>query len=83
MSYRILDMIKTKHNLFKKYLNNRTKENYDIYKAKRNKIKREIDKAKKQHYYTLFKECKNDPKKIWKEINILSKQNSKGKIYSS
>ena len=79
MSCRILDMIKTKHNLFKKYLKNRTQENFDIYKAKRNKIKREIDKAKKQHYYTLFKNCKNDPKKIWKEINIISNKTQRAK----
>ena len=72
MNYQILDMIKTKHRLFKKYLKTKTRENLNAYKAKRNKIKREIEKAKKQHYYTFFKNCKNDPKKIWKEINILS-----------
>ena len=79
MNYQILDMIKTKHKLFKKYLKNKTSENLDAYKAKRNKIKREIEKAKKQHYYTLFKNCKNDPKKIWSEINTLSNRNHKPK----
>ena len=79
MNYRILDMIKTKHQLFKKYLNNKTPENLNAYKAKRNKIKREIEKAKKQHYYTMFKNCKNDPKKVWKEINILTKKKQRQK----
>ena len=79
MNYIILDMIKTKHQLFKKYLKNKTQGNLDAYKAKRNKIKREIEKAKKQHYYTLFKNCKNDPKKVWKEINLLSKKGLKPK----
>ena len=79
MNYRILDMIKTKHQLFKKYLKNKTAENLNNFKTKRNKIKREIEKAKKQHYYTLFKNCKNDPKKIWKEINTLTKRKQKPK----
>ena len=72
-------MIKRKHKLFKKYLKNKTVANLDAYKAKRNKIKREIEKAKKQHNYTIFRNCKNDPKKIWKEINILSKKSPKPK----
>ena len=72
-------MIKTKHQLFKKYLKNITPENLNVYKTKRNKIKREIEKAKKQHYYTLFKNCKNDPKKVWKEINKLSNKRQKTK----
>ena len=79
MNYQILDMIKTKHKLFKKYLNNKTLENLEIFKAKRNRIKREINKAKKQYYYTFFKNCKNDPKKIWKGINILSNKSQKAK----
>ena len=53
-------MITTKHRLYKKYLNDKSSENLSAYKAKRNKIKREIEKAKKQHYYQLFKKCKNN-----------------------
>ena len=52
MNFTILDMIKTKHKLYKRYLNNKTPENLNAYKEKRNKIKREINKAKKQ--YILF-----------------------------
>ena len=79
MNFQILDMIKTKHKLFKKYLENRTPANLEIFKAKRNKIKREIDKAKKQYYYTLFKNCKNDPKKVWQEVNKITKKTQKAK----
>ena len=79
MSFQILNIIKTKHKLFKKYLNNKSPENLNAYKTKRNKIKREIEKAKKQYYYNLFNNCKNDPKKIWKEINILTKKGCKVK----
>ena len=71
MNYQILDMIKTKNKLFKKYLKNKTSENMNAFKAKRNKIKREIEKAKKQYYYTFFKNCNSDPKKIWRGINEL------------
>ena len=79
MNYQILDMIKSKHKLFKKYLENKTPQNMNAFKAKRNKVKREIDKAKKQYYYTFFKNCKNDPKKIWKGINELSNKCHKTK----
>ena len=45
MNYQILDMIKTKHKLFKKYLSNKTPENLSAFKTKRNQVKREIEKA--------------------------------------
>ena len=40
LNYQILEMIKSKHKLYKKYLNNKTPENLSNYKNKRNKIKR-------------------------------------------
>ena len=79
MNYQILNMIRNKHKLFKTYLSNKTQANLIAFKAKRNKIKREIEKAKKQYYYNLFENCKNDPKKIWKEINVLTKKDQKAK----
>ena len=48
LNYQILEMIKSKHKLYKKYLNNKTPENLSIYRNKRNKIKREVEEAKKQ-----------------------------------
>ena len=79
MNYQILSMIKKKHQLFKKYLNNRTPENLGLFKTQRNKIKREVEKAKKHYYFSFFKNCKNDSKKIWKGINALSNRNAKVK----
>ena len=63
MSHEILSMIKEKHKFFKKYLKNKTPENLSLYKEKRNKIKREVEKAKKQYYHTYFNNCKYDVKK--------------------
>ena len=77
MNFYILDMIKTKHKLFKKYLNNKTPENLMAYKNKRNNCKKEIEKAKKQYYYIFFKNCKKDPKKIWRGINDLTNKSQK------
>ena len=77
MNFYILDMIKTKHKLFKKYLNNKTPENLTAYKNKRNNCKKEIEKAKKQYYYNFFKNCKKDPKKIWRGINDLTNKSQK------
>ena len=79
MNYKILDMIKTKHKLFKKYLNDKTAENSSAFKTKRNQVKREIEKAKKQYYFTFFKNCKNDSKKIWNGINEISNKSQKKK----
>ena len=79
MNFHILDMIKSKHKLFKRYLNYETPENLSAYKTKSNKIKKEVEKAKKQYYFNLFKKCKNDPKKNWKEINSLMKKNKNAK----
>lgn len=79
MNFYILDMIKNKHKLYKKYLNHKTPENLNDFKTKRNKVKREIEKSKKHYYYNLFKKCKNDSKKIWKELNTLTRKKSKVK----
>ena len=79
MNFHILDMIKNKHKLFKKYLNNKTPENMMAYKNKRNNVKKEIEKAKKQYYYSFFKNCKNDPQKIWRGINKLTNKSQRAR----
>ena len=85
MNYIILDMIKTKHQLFKKYLKNKTQGNLDAYKAKRNKIKRKIEKAKKQHTTTHYsKIVKMIPKKYGKKsICCPKKVRSQNLLYQS
>ena len=77
MNHIILDMIKVKHKLYKKYLDNRTPENLSIYKLKRNKVKREIEKAKKQYYFQFFKKVDQNPKKTWEALGSLTNKNKK------
>ena len=77
MCQEILSMIKEKHKYFKRYLKNKTPGNLSLYKEKRNKIKREVEKAKKQYYYTYFSNCKNDIKKTWQGLNTLTNRNVK------
>ena len=79
MNHIILDMIKVKHKLYKKYLDNRTPENLSIYKLKRNKVKREIEKAKKQYYFQFFKKVDQNPKKTWEALGSLTYKNKKSK----
>ena len=77
MNFHILGMIKTKHKLLKKYLNNKTSENLITFRNMRKNVKKEIEKAKKQYYYSFFKNCKNDPKKIWRGINKLTNKSER------
>ena len=79
MNHLILEMIKVKHRLYKKYLENRTPENLSVYKSKRNKVKREIEKAKKQYYFQFFKKVDKNSKKTWEAVGSLINKNVKAK----
>ena len=79
MNHVIFDMIKVKHKLYKKYLDNRTPENLSIYKLKRNKVKREIEKAKKQYYFHFFKKVDRNPKRTWEALGSLTNKIKKSK----
>ena len=77
----ILNSIKRKHSLFKKYINcsdqNQKKHLYGEYKFLRNRINIIINDSKKQHYINFFHDSNTNLRKVWqgiKEIiNIKSK----------
>ena len=77
----ILNSMKRKHSLFKKYINcsdqNQKKHLYREYKFLRNRINIIINDSKKQHYINFFHDSNTNLRKVWqgiKEIiNIKSK----------
>ena len=79
INHPILEMIKVKHELYKRYLVNRTPENLSVYKSKRNKVKREIEKAKKQYYFQFFKKVNKNAKKTWEAVGSLINKNAKSR----
>ena len=75
-------LIKKKNKLFKR--KKRQPNNEDIrasYNELRNKVNRELDKAKKAHYTSYFKENNKNSKKIWDGIkSIINTKNPKSTI---
>ena len=49
------------------------------YKLKRNKVKREIEKAKKQYYFQFLMKVDQNPKKTWEALGSLTNKNKKSK----
>ena len=60
-------------------MNNKTPENLSNYKNKRNKIKREVEKAKKQYYFEYFKKANNNSKKNWDAVGSLINKRKKAR----
>ena len=78
MNHEILN-IKIKHKLYKKYLDNKTRENLSAYKLKRNKVKREIKKSKKQYYLQFFHKVNGNSNNTWEAVGSLINKNRKSK----
>ena len=75
----VLTQIKKKHKLYKKYLGNKTNENYECYKLQRNTVKRKIESSKKDYYCKLFNQNKRNAKKTWNCINTILNKTQKAK----
>ena len=75
MSYAILNSIKNKNKLHKKFVLNRTAENKSSFQKYRNLLNRVIQRAKKLYYERKFSENSDNPRKLWKYLLECVKKN--------
>ena len=61
--------IKKKHKSWKKYMNNRTSDNYKEFCKMRNQVRNLTRKAKKEKEGEIAADAKSNPKKFWKYVN--------------
>ena len=74
----LLDLIKKKSNYYKLYkLGYISKEVNNSFK---NKVNKEVDKAKNSYYLNCFKNAKNDMKKSWELIHFLAGYQNKSSV---
>ena len=69
----ILNSIRSKEKLYRRYLKAPTPDNRLNYRKYRNKLNHIIRIGKKHFYIKKFSDCKNDCKETWKTINGLLK----------
>ena len=67
----VINSIKHKNKLYKKYLNNPTPNNFCAYKLFRNKLNTIIKVSKAKFYNDKFEKAKNNAKNTWNVINSL------------
>ena len=76
--------IRHKENLFKKYKENKTEINYNIYSRYKNKLNVTINKAEKLYYKKIITSHKNSTTQLWKTFGkILNKNKVKHTDISS
>ena len=81
MTQGILNSIRKRHRLYKKFLYKRDDESWNIYTNHCNTLTRIKEQAKDFRYITDFTECSGDSKMTWKKINkILNKSKPKNKL---
>ena len=80
MTSEILNLIKERDNLFIQYKQFSRSEDYKHFCLKRNKVQREVKKARSQYFSDKIEENKDDPKKLWKQLKDLG---YKGKTQES
>ena len=79
ISSSILNLIKIKHRMYKKYKDTKNNLDLEAYKRQRNIVKRKIEHAKREYYYLLFRKSKNNIKKTWRNVKtVLNKKCGKG-----
>ena len=77
----ILQTIKRKNKLYRRFLRSPTNSNSDQFRVYRNKLNHIIRISKKQYFSDKFYNCKNDIKRTWSIINgILHTKTSKSSI---
>ena len=69
LSHKISKSVKKKYKLFKKYLNSQNGKTYQKYVEERNKVNKEIKKAKYNYEKDIAKKCKENPKQFWSHVN--------------
>lgn len=77
----ILKLISKKNGAWKKYKNNKTDVNFNIFKNLRNRVKQEIRNAKVKYYHELF--GSNSSKDIWNSIRSLGVKTRSSKVFCS
>ena len=63
--------------LKKKAIKTGSRQFHDAYKRTRNNLNRLIKNTKAIYFTNALNDCRNNPKKIWKTINKLTKKQSK------
>ena len=75
----ILNSIKHKDNLYKRWKKNLDTQQTDIFKAEfknfERELKRIINEAKKSYYFKEFSNCRNDMRRTWKSIKEIINKN--------
>lgn len=73
ISKEIRDEIKSKNEVWKKWRKNPTNEQLKKeFKNMRNKLNNKIVQAKRKYNCSIFKNCKGDMKKTWKNIDLIT-----------
>ena len=76
LNKKVLNKIKKKHKLFKRYLTTKSGLDYQKYILERNRCNKLIKNARKDYEHNIAKESKKNPKKFWKYINEKLKVNT-------
>ena len=81
MTQGILNSIHTKHQLYHKYLKDKSEVNWQNYTRHNNRLTRVKEQAQDHHHSNDFQKYSGDPKMTWKKINeILNKKRDDDKL---
>lgn len=75
----IIEGINKRNSLWKQYKKNPKDEEKELlFKTKRNEVSVQIQSSKRTYYLEAFRNCKKKPSKMWKLINTLSSNKTRG-----
>jgi hypothetical protein len=66
-----------KNKLYKKWIKSSTQADRDKYKNYARILKQLVKASETDYYQTMFEQCKNDSKKLWKNLNHICSYNNK------
>ena len=75
MNSKALRKIKKKYNLYKRFLNTKSGQDYQRYIEARNECKRVVKRAKKNHEKKVAENSKSNPKMFWRYVQDKMKSN--------
>ena len=80
MDSEILDLIQQRDKLFQCFKKSGKDDDYNSFCKLRNKVQREIKRAKSEFFKDKIEENKSNPKKLWQSIKELGLKNKKEEI---
>ena len=68
--------VKRKYSSWVRYLRTKQEETYSTFTTRRNQANNEVRKARKQYEKSIAKECRKNPKSVWRYMKSTNKMSS-------